>query len=73
MSLSLCVYNIIRTLKQSSGSDNPFKVLEFGSIACYCCNPSKSDFFRRLSTTKKLKKIYIFTQYYRNNENMENL
>ena len=53
--------------------DNPFKVVEFGSIACYCCNPSKPDFFCSLSTTKNLKKIYIFTQYYRNNENMENL
>ncbi len=60
-------------IKRSSGSNNPFKVVEFGSIACYCCNPSKPDFFCSLSTTKNLKKIYIFTQYYRNNENMENL
>ena len=63
----------LRTPIYGSGHDSPFKVVEFGSIACYCCSPSKPDFFRSLSSTKTWKKIYIFTQYCRNNENMENL
>ena len=47
-----------------------FKGVGSGAIACYCCKPY---FFCSLSIPETLKNIYIFTQYCRNNENIENL
>ena len=46
------------------------KGVGYRAIACYCCKPY---FFRSLSIPETLKNIYIFTQYCRNNENIENL